>query len=100
MDRDKLPVAHHAIKHPVANLIQRIERHIAEHGHGSPLSCALLKEAVDLLSHTPAAAPSGWKMVPVEPTPEMMDAAEQWDRDAPPKQYENIYRAMVSASRG
>ena len=56
-------------------------------------------------SHTRAAAPSGWKMVPTQATPEMLDAAKgwregdsreglRWERDM----FDRIYHRMVSAS--
>ena len=46
-------------------------------------------------SEQPAAVPDGWKLVPVEPTEEMMHAAQ----DVPaPRPYGAVFRAMIDAA--
>ena len=50
------------------------------------------------LAATPAAAPAGWKLVPIEPTSEMLESAGAADRDGTPATYKTLYMAMVGAS--
>ena len=50
------------------------------------------------LAATPAAAPAGWKLVPMEPTAEMLERAGEADRDGTPATYKTLYMAMVGAS--
>ncbi len=51
------------------------------------------------LAATPAAdAPTGWKLVPMEPTAEMLESAGATDRDGTPATYKTLYMAMVGAS--
>lgn len=49
----------------------------------------------DLLS---AAPPAGWKLVPIEPTSEMLESAGAADRDGTPATYKTLYMAMVGAA--
>ena len=49
----------------------------------------------DLLS---AAPPAGWKLVPMEPTAEMLESAGATDRDGIPATYKTLYMAMVGAA--
>lgn len=51
------------------------------------------------LAATPAAdALAGWKLVPMEPTAEMLERAGATDRDGTPATYKTLYMAMVGAS--
>ena len=50
------------------------------------------------LAATPAAAPAGWKLVPIEPTSEMLESAGAADRDGTPATYKTLYMAMVGAA--
>ena len=56
-----------------------------------------LKPDVSVYS-TPAAAPAGWKLVPIEPTAEMLESAGATDRDGTPATYKTLYMAMVGAA--
>lgn len=56
-----------------------------------------------LLAHlrtlaAPAGVPSGWKLVPLEPTSEMMDAAEECSTDWPRTTWAEAYSAMLAAA--
>jgi Lar family restriction alleviation protein len=46
-------------------------------------------------TRAPSALPAGWKLVPVEPTEDMLDAVDDLEEGAG---YSRIYRAMLSAS--
>lgn len=56
-----------------------------------------LKPDVSVYS-TQAAAPAGWKLVPIEPTAEMLESAGATDRDGIPATYKTLYMAMVGAA--
>jgi hypothetical protein len=57
----------------------------------------ILRFARALLSSKPA-EPEGWKLVPVEPTPEMTEAGKQYAECAIPANAVFCYRAMLAAS--
>lgn len=49
--------------------------------------------------------PTGWKLVPIEMTPEMISAAcvedwDNWDQKMPHAHYEALYKAMISSVIG
>jgi hypothetical protein len=66
----------------------------------SPPTTAPLNQSVQrlqqaLAAHPSPAVPEGWKLVPVEPTIEMMEAGRKW---AAVNQLGEVYRAMLSSS--
>ena len=54
-------------------------------------------EAAALIARLRARAPDGWRLVPVEPTDEMLDAATR-ELPSPWKSMAGLYRAMLAAS--
>ena len=46
---------------------------------------------------SPASVPEGWKLVPVEPTPEMLTAGE-CESDSDRATYETVYAAMIASA--
>ncbi|WP_121323363.1 hypothetical protein [Paraburkholderia sp. RAU2J] len=58
----------------------------------------LLTGIRSLLSANKPAAPEGWRLVPVQPTPEMVRAAIDWASNASVVTFAEIYCAMLAAS--
>ena len=50
----------------------------------------------DCICASPASAPEGWKLVPFEPTPEMLTAGEQ-ESENKSATYETVFAAMLAA---
>lgn len=45
------------------------------------------------------AVPEGWKLVPVEPTDEMIDFVDyEWNRDTKNRTWSDVYKAMISVA--
>ena len=64
----------------------------------------VLKDKQPLYTQAPA-IPEGWQLVPIEPTPEMIEAGRNApmilagnDEDDAPQDYINVYEAMLSAA--
>lgn len=64
---------------------------------------AAIRSWRDLHPQASEPAPAGWKLVPVDPTPEMVNAGRicpmptdsEWDED---EDYRAVYRAMLEAA--
>lgn len=55
------------------------------------------------IAQPPASAvPMGWKLVPVEPTPEMIERSQYWHRcrepQVPPENFRGFYDALLAAA--
>ena len=70
--------------------------HLWSNGHKEAQWSAWQARAA--LAATTAAAPAGWKLVPVEPTAEMLERAGATDRDGTPATYKTLYMAMVGVA--
>jgi hypothetical protein len=55
-------------------------------------------EAALAAQPAPAAVPPGYALVPIEPTPGMIDAARQSGAEGTREELANDYRAMIAAS--
>ena len=89
------------------DIVERIERYIAGKDLTPGTRTRLVRardEIVRLRKSKPAqepeqpAIPQGWKLVPIEPTPEMMDAAHNVAGCLSYTEYRSVFRAMLNAA--
>lgn len=75
---------------------ERLLNEVAVNGKkGDPFSADIELVAVHALAAQPAQQPAGWKLVPIEPTDDMLFAAEKSE----PRGYRELYSAMVDAAQ-
>lgn len=77
----------------------------ASHGYGWSRDTAKANGFLPLYAHPAPAVPAGWKLVPVEPTPEMLSAVGMMDGYdwhapgcSPDADHANWYSAMIAAA--
>jgi hypothetical protein len=55
-------------------------------------------DEIQRIGQAKQAVPEGWKLVPIEPTAEMLNSAKQRDCDGMPASYTAIYQTMIAAA--
>lgn len=87
-------------KLPTSDEIRAIARSVSTSSSDSPSPSEYVMAGyrAALAATLAADAPTGWKLVPMEPTAAMLERAGATDRDGTPATYKTLYMAMVGAS--